>query len=313
MEMQVLKALESIRVPLLDKLMQALTFLGEETVFMVLAIVLFWCVDKWKGYYLLSASFVGTILSQSLKLICRVPRPWVKDPGFTVVESAKSGATGYSFPSGHTQGATCTYGGIARLTKRSRLRWVMGLLVLLIGFSRMYLGAHYPSDVGAGLVLGAAAVLVMYPLFQKAKESPRFMYGLLAALLVITLGYLAFVGLWKFPADAYEIDAMTGASNHANGMKNAWSLLGSLLGLIVGYTADRKTNFSEKAPLVGQICKTVLGLAILVGIKVLLKKLFGLISGDLFWDGLRYFCMVAFAVGVWPRTFPFWAKLKLKK
>ena len=311
--MEILKALESIRIPFLDKLMQCLTFLGEETVFMVLAIVLFWCVDKWKGYYLLSASFVGTILSQSLKLICRVPRPWVKDPSFTVVESAKSGATGYSFPSGHTQGATCTYGGIARMTKRSWLRWVMGLLVLLIGFSRMYLGAHYPSDVGAGLVLGAAAVLVMYPLFQKAKESPRFMYGLLAALLVITLGYLAFVGLWKFPADAYEIDAVTGSSNHANGMKNAWSLLGSLLGLIVGYTADRKTQFSEKAPLVGQICKTVLGLAILVALKVLLKKLFSMISEDLFWDGLRYFCMVAFAVGLWPLSFPFWAKLKLKK
>ena len=189
----------------------------------------------------------------------------------------------------------------------------MGLLVLLIGFSRMYLGAHYPSDVGAGLVLGAAAVLVMYPLFQKAKESPRFMYGLLAALLVITLGYLAFVGLWKFPADAYEIDAVTGSSNHANGMKNAWSLLGSLLGLIVGYTADRKTQFSEKAPLVGQICKTVLGLAILVALKVLLKKLFSMISEDLFWDGLRYFCMVAFAVGLWPLSFPFWAKLKLRK
>jgi undecaprenyl-diphosphatase len=311
--LEFLKALESIRCPVLDWIMQAFTFLGEETVFMVLAIVLFWCVDKWKGYYLLSASFVGTVLSQGLKLICRIPRPWVKDPTFTVVKSAQSGATGYSFPSGHTQGAVCAYGGIARMTRRRWLRWGMGLLVLLIGFSRMYLGAHYPVDVGVGLILGLTAVLVMYSVFQKARESTRFMYGLLAVLLAITLGYLAFVKFWKFPADAYEIDAITGTSNYANALKNAWSLLGSLLGLIVGYTADRKTQFSEKAPLLGQICKTVLGLAILVGLKVLLKKLFSMLSEDLFWDCLRYFCMVAFAVGVWPLSFPFWAKIKLKK
>ena len=63
-EMQILKALESIRTPLLDKIMQAFTFLGEETVFMVMAIIFFWCVDKRKGYYLLSTGFLGTIASQ---------------------------------------------------------------------------------------------------------------------------------------------------------------------------------------------------------------------------------------------------------
>ncbi len=312
MEMQILKALESIRSPLLDKLMQALTFLGEETVFMVLAIVLFWCVDKWKGYYLLSVSFVGTILSQGLKLICRVPRPWVKDPTFTVVESAKSGATGYSFPSGHTQGATCTYGGLARMAKKPWLCWAFVALVVLIGFSRMYLGAHYPSDVGVGLVLGTAAVLILWPVFQRARQSVRYSYGLFAVLLLGTVGYLAFLLLAKFPADAYQVDEITKTSNYASGLKNAWSLLGSLLGLIVGYTADLKTKFSEKAPLPGQICKTVLGLVILVGIRMLLKKLFGLISDAPFWDALRYFCMVAFAGAIWPLTFPFWAKLGKK-
>ena len=67
--MEFLKILEGLRTPLLDKIMQAFTFLGEETVFMVLAIILFWCVDKWRGYYLLTAGFVGTILSQTMKLI----------------------------------------------------------------------------------------------------------------------------------------------------------------------------------------------------------------------------------------------------
>lgn len=311
--MAFLKALESIRFPFLDRVMQAFTFLGEETVFMVLALILFWCFDKWKGYYLLSASFLGTILSQSLKLICRVPRPWVKDPGFTVVESAKAGATGYSFPSGHTQGATCSFGGIARMTKRTWLRWAMAGLIVLIGFSRMYLGAHYPSDVGVGLLVGLAVVLILYPILQRAKDNVRVMYGFLGVMLLLSLGYLLFVRFVKFPADAYEIDVNTKTSNYVNALKNAWSLLGSLLGMIAAFTVDQKTKFSEQAPLPGQICKVVLGLAILFGIRVGLKSLFGMISDALFWDALRYFAMVFFVGGVWPLSFPFWAKLGAKK
>ena len=311
--MAFLKALESIRFPFLDRVMQAFTFLGEETVFMVLALILFWCFDKWKGYYLLSASFLGTILSQSLKLICRVPRPWVKDPGFTVVESAKAGATGYSFPIGHTQGATCSFGGIARMTKRTWLRWAMAGLIVLIGFSRMYLGAHYPSDVGVGLLVGLAVVLILYPILQRAKDNVRVMYGFLGVMLLLSLGYLLFVRFVKFPADAYEIDVNTKTSNYVNALKNAWSLLGSLLGMIAAFTVDQKTKFSEQAPLPGQICKVVLGLAILFGIRVGLKSLFGMISDALFWDALRYFAMVFFVGGVWPLSFPFWAKLGAKK
>lgn len=313
MEMEFLKALESIRCSFLDGIMQAFTFLGEETVFMVLAIILFWCVDKWKGYFLLATGFLGTILSQTMKLIWRVPRPWVRDPSFTVVESAQSGATGYSFPSGHTQGAACTFGGIARFSKRGWLRWAMVILVLLVGFSRMYLGAHYPSDVIVGLVLGVAAVLLMYPIFQKARQSEKFMYGVLFGMLLLTLGYLAYVLLYPFPAEVRLMDPMTKTSNWENGLKNAWTLLGCVIGLIVSFTADRKTRFSEKAPLPGQICKVVLGLAILIGIRIVLKKLFGLISDDLYWNAVRYFCMVVFAGAIWPLSFPLWAKLGAKK
>ena len=108
------------------------------------------------------------------------------------------------------------------------------------------------------------------------------------------------------------MDPVTKSSNWVDGLKNGWTLLGCVLGLIVSYTADRKTNFSEQAPLLGQICKTVLGLAILVGLRVVLKKLFGLISDDLYWNALRYFCMVVFAGAIWPLTFPLWQKLGAK-
>ena len=311
--MDFLKLLEGIRFPLLDKLMQGVTFLGEETVFMAVAILLFWCVDKWRGYYILSVGFVGTVLNQWMKLIFRIPRPWVKDPSFTVVESAKSGATGYSCPSGHTQNAVGTFCGIGRTTKRNWLRWCMIVLALLVGFSRMYLGAHFPSDVGGAMGMAVILVISLEPVLRRAKESPRYMYGFLGCMTLLALAYLAFLLFWDFPAEVHVIDPVTQISNYNEGLKNAYTLLGCLLGLIVAYTADRKTNFSEQAPLLGQICKAVLGIAILLGIRVALKKLFGLISDDYAWNALRYFCMVVFAGAVWPLTFKFWARLGAKK
>ena len=92
--MQFLHWLESIRTPFGDTFFSAVTHLGEETFFMVVAIVAFWCLSKYKGYYLLVVGFFGTILNQFLKLLCRIPRPWVRDPDFTIVESARAEADG---------------------------------------------------------------------------------------------------------------------------------------------------------------------------------------------------------------------------
>ena len=161
--MGVLYALESIRTPALDKIMSVITLLGGELFFMVIAVAVFWCVSKREGYYLMIVGFFGTVINQFLKILCCVPRPWVKDPGFTIVESARAEATGYSFPSGHTQNAVATYGGMARYTNKTWLRVLLIVLTVLVAFSRMYLGVHTPLDVGVAAVLAVACnVLLMY-------------------------------------------------------------------------------------------------------------------------------------------------------
>ena len=75
--MEFLYFLERIRVPILNELMLLVTQLGEETAFLVIAMIIFWCVDKKKGYYILAVGFIGTLANQFLKLWFRVPRPWV--------------------------------------------------------------------------------------------------------------------------------------------------------------------------------------------------------------------------------------------
>ena len=145
--MEFLYFLENLRMPGLNEAMLLITRLGEETAFLVAALIVFWCVDKYVGYYTLYVGFIGTIANQFMKLWFRIPRPWVLDENFTVVGNAKEAATGYSFPSGHSQSGVGTLGGIAAVTKTKWLKITCIVLAVLIPFSRMYLGVHTPADV----------------------------------------------------------------------------------------------------------------------------------------------------------------------
>ena len=158
--MEFLRLLESIRIPALNVFFSGITYCGDEIAFMVTAFALFWCVNKRTGYYAFLVGLFGTVGNQWLKIACRIPRPWVLDPNFTIVESARAAATGYSFPSGHTQNAVGTFGAMALRTERKWVRGVCIALIVLVPFSRMYLGVHTPLDVGVAFLM-AAALLVL--------------------------------------------------------------------------------------------------------------------------------------------------------
>ena len=159
--MEFLYLLENIRFPLLDKLMLLITSLGEETAFLAVAIITYWCLDKNRGYYLMTVGFIGTIFNQFLKLLCRIPRPWVKDPNFTIVEEAREAASGYSFPSGHSQSAVGTFGGLAATVSNKALRILFIVIAVLVPFSRMYLGVHTPADVLVGALTSLILIVLV--------------------------------------------------------------------------------------------------------------------------------------------------------
>lgn len=302
--MEFLYVLEGIRTPFLDSIFSLITRLGSELVFMVLAVAMYWCVSKSQGLYVLSVGCLGTTVNQFLKITFRVPRPWVKDPSFTIVEAARADAGGYSFPSGHTQNAIGTFGCLAMGTRRNWVRIVCIVLALLTAFSRMYLGVHTPMDVGVSAVIAAVMVLAMYPLFRNLEEHPIRGLYILGAMAMLNVAFLAYAALWSFPADT-DMELLE------HGIKNAAKLTGALAGMAVGYWIDMKyVRFRTEAPLAGQILKCVLGLGLLLAIKEGLKPVLG--SG--IWSGvIRYGLMTLFAAGVWPLTFPWFAKLGRKK
>ncbi len=301
--MQLLYWLEDLRTPLLDQLMALVTRLGEETIFMVVAIVVFWCIRKTYGYYLLTVGFLGTTINQFMKLLFRIPRPWVLDPNFQIVESAREAATGYSFPSGHTQNAVGTFGGIARFSEKKWVRILCIVILLAVSFSRMYLGVHTPWDVGVSFMIATILVLTLYPLIRKMEENPACLLWLLGGMIVCSGVYLAFTYAYPFPEDI-DID------NLQSGISNGWKLLGATSGMLVACWLDQKyIHFETKAVWWAQIVKVALGLILLLAIKNGLKApLIALCGHDGVAGAIRYGLVVLFAGAIWPMTFCWFAK-----
>ena len=301
--------LESIRNPVLDVIMSTITHLGEEIFFLIIALLVFWCIDKKRGYVLLLVGFVGIIINQLLKLAFRIPRPWVKDPSFTTVGNSQEAATGYSFPSGHTQNTVDTFGCIARGTKLLWLRITCIAVILLVAFSRMYLGVHTPLDVGVSLGIGVLLVLFLYPILDRLLTTKCAVWYLLGGIVAVSVGFVLLTELY-FPT-VEGIDAV----NLEEGQKNAYTMLGCSLAILPVFALDRyKIKFETTAPLLGQILKLALGAALAFGIKEGLKiPLDWLFDGHMAGRALRYFLLVLFAGTVWPLTFPLWAKVGKKK
>ena len=307
-DMPILYALEKLRTPFWDAVMGAVTYLGDELIFIVIASILYWCFSKKWGYFLLCIGFFSTLFNQFAKILCRIPRPWVRDPGFTIVESAREGASGYSFPSGHTAGITGTMGSLARVVRKNWLRVVFLAVIALVGFSRLYLGVHYPSDVLFSLVVGAILIFAVYPLFAKSDDNVTLIYIAVGLLTLLSLLFALFTELHSFPAD-------TDPENLASAVKNAWTLTGSGFAMLVSLWIDKRyVNFAVKAVWWAQIIKVVVGLALMLAIRSGLNPVLSAIFGAaLFPNAIRYFCIVLFAGCIWPLTFRFFARLGKKK
>ena len=300
--MAFLYLLEKIRVPGLNEFMLLVTRLGEETAFLVLALILFWCVDKRRGYFVMAVGFMGTMVNQLLKCLCAVPRPWVLDPEFTILEQAREAASGYSFPSGHTSTAVGTFGSIAATEKR---RWLsVGCIVLavLVGFSRMYVGVHTPYDVLVGAACALLLVICFKPIVMGKSE--KAMYVLMGILMATGIGFLLYVELHRFPAD-FDAHNLTSAT------KNAYTMIGCLAGMFVVYFGEKKwVNFSTEGTWWIQLIKVALGLGLVLVVKAGMKAPLNMLFGELTGRAVRYFLVVLVAGLLWPMTFQFWNKLR---
>ena len=189
---------------------------------------------------------------------------------------------------------------------RTERKWVRGVciaLIVLVPFSRMYLGVHTPLDVGVAFLMAAALLALFYPVFRSEQAMAKGMPWLLSAAVLLAAAFTFYMGGLR--VDAASLDG----SNFAHAQENAYKLLGAVIALLPVYFLEKRyVKFETGAVWYAQIAKLVLGLGLAMAVKSVLKApLNALLPGGA-GDAIRYFVLVLFAGCIWPMTFRWFGK-----
>ena len=242
-------AVQAVGGPFLQTFFEAVTFMGEEYFFLVLIPILFWSVDTAAGARVGFAFLISAYVNPILKDMFNQPRPYQINPEVSDHEVAGSG-----MPSGHAQSSIVVWGVLAAQVKRPWF-WIFAMFIaFLIGFSRIYLGVHFPHQVLAGWLAGAV-LLVLFLLFDPRVE--HFVSRLsLAPQLLVTLGIPLLMAL-LYP--------------HDDTVSSAAVMAGFGSGVVL---SRRYVPFSAAGIWWHRVVRSILGLVILLALYFGLSALF---------------------------------------
>lgn len=242
MDIQYLLLLQNLREAtggVLNGAFELITKLGEASIITLLAAFVYWCLDKREGIFLMLTFYYNRVVNGFLKITACVYRPWIRDARVLPVPEAMADATGYSFPSGHSANATSFFGGLSANKRYPKaLRWLFVILVLLVGFSRNYLGVHTPQDVIVSIVLAVALLAVFRRLLDWVDSHPEKDWVVLLGGVVLCVVLIVYGSLKSYPMDfnaAGEV-IVDPAKMPIDSFKNA----GMGLGFILGWFLERR-------------------------------------------------------------------------
>ena len=288
--MDFLHFIAQYRTPEADLFFQGITYLAQEVFVIAIICWLFWCSNKKLAYTLGFSYFLSGLLVQALKITFRIPRPWILDPAFAAVPSALAGATGYSFPSGHTQSITALFGTLALHAKKWHQKLLCAAIIVLVGFSRMYLGVHTPKDVLTSFFLSIGCTLVCYVLFYR-KEAAAGREALISLLMAVMSAALVLYAAVLYQNSTIELHYAQDCIK-ASGAGMAFAL---------GYYVEQKyIRFSPPAKTRQKVLRLAVGLAVALLLQTGLKPIIGESLPASF---LRYFLVVAWALMFYPVLF----------
>ncbi|MTN45732.1 phosphatase PAP2 family protein [Turicibacter sanguinis] len=269
-ELDIIRMIQSIHNEVLDQVVQFITMLGESAVILSVILCIYWGYNKKFGEYIGYSYFTSCLLNNWIKNIFKAERPIGKE-GIRSLRTQT--ATGYSFPSGHTQGASSTYFAIGIFLKKRSIRWGSLLLILLVAISRLYLGVHYPRDVIVGLLLGIIVATITYYLYERT-ENKQFLY--LATLIVFIPGIF-----------------MTSIDFSKS--------IGTFIGFALGTTIEKRyIQFQENTTLVIKILRCLIGILVILSLKHVFKEILGEIRNTTF---IIYSSISFIGFGIYPLFF----------
>ena len=277
-------------------LLSNLSAFGEELLMVAVMGFLYWGLNKEFGKYLGLNVLMVNVWNPMIKNVFTRLRPYFAsdkirplrpvDPDKDVMDVA---AQGFSFPSGHSSNAVTLYGSLAAHEKKRKLFWILAVVLpLLVGFSRVFVGVHYPTDVLCGWALGVLVVLLVPFLRRKLKRWQFYLVLLLSAL----------------PGFFYCVS------------NDYYSSFGMLVGFLLAEPFEEKyVKFENTRNILRCILRTIGGGALYFGLNIALKMPFPkalLDAGDLTARLIRagrYAVVIFVVIGVYPLLFKLTGKL----
>ncbi len=269
-----------------------LTLFGAE-ILVIVAGFIYWNFDKEYGKYVGINIAMAVVWNPMIKNIFLRTRPYLANSEIKCLKAVEAkapiediAAQGYSFPSGHSMNAATIYGSIAYRGKKKWLWACAAVMIFLVGFSRVYLGVHFPTDVLVGWACGFI-LLIIVSMLQKKIKNKTILYGIL-----ILSGI---PGLFYCTSDDY------------------FTAMGLLIGLCIGFLFEEKlVHFSNTKNPLRMIVRVAGGGAIYAGLNELLKLPFELISPSFLKSGSfaahmvrlgRYAIVIFVLIAIYPMLF----------
>ncbi|MBQ6490299.1 MAG: phosphatase PAP2 family protein [Solobacterium sp.] len=244
----------------LAEFMTKMTFLGEINTVLVIMAVIYWCLSKNAGTYLLMGWSGNRIVNGFLKVTACAYRPWIRDARIIPYGNSMTTATGYSFPSGHSMNASSLYGGGAvRKDFSPVLRIALGITVFLVAFSRIFLGVHTPQDILIGIIAGLTVMRLTVELMKWLKDHPEkdtmvMLAGIAAASLVAV-----YAALKPYPMD-YDAAGKLLVDGHKMA-NDTFKGVGWCIGFLTGWVLEKRyVVFSTDIPMMTRITRCAVGL-----------------------------------------------------
>jgi membrane-associated phospholipid phosphatase len=262
--------------------MDFFSFLGTENFFMFLLPILYWCVDSRLGLRVAFILMLSTGINDGLKLAFHWPRPY----WYSMDVNSFATETSFGIPSGHSQNSFAIWGMMAASLKKG-WGWVVAMLIVfLIGFSRLYLGVHFPHDVLLGWLVGGLLLWLVLrfwdPVTKWLKKIPfggQVLAAFLASLALILIVLIPY--LWLKLTNWQPDPTWAAFASEAVTLTGAFTAAGVLFGLGVGLAwLNRQGGFKTSAAWWKLVLRILVGMVGVIIFYAGLDALFGMIAPD---------------------------------
>jgi membrane-associated phospholipid phosphatase len=291
--------------------MKLFSYLGTEDFFLLGLPILYWCVDSMLGMRVGVILMFSTSLNCALKLAFHGVRPY----WYSAEVRGMAEETSFGVPSNHAQSATVVWGLLAAFVRKWWGWLVAGLLVFLIGISRLYLGVHFPHDVLLGWLIGGLIVWLTMRFWEpavtrlgKLSFARKLLVAFLASLVIFLLPVIPYA--WLKIANWQPPQAWAGYATQALSLQSAATSAGTFLGMWAGFIwLTRRGGFQTRGEWWKLVLRYLLGVVGALVIRYGLKFIFP--EGEsVLALSLRYLRYAL--IGFWVAGGAPWAFIRLK-